>query len=70
MVVIPYDSKGTPISQGSGVIVKSDGAVVTNYHVMSNAVDIKIKAGDNILRVDGLLHTGNVKSFIKKEEKV
>ena len=56
VVVIAYDSKGKPISQGSGFIVRPDGAVVTNYHVISNAVDIKIKAGDKVLKVEGLLH--------------
>jgi len=44
------------ISQGSGFIVRKDGAIVTNYHVISNAEDIKIKAGDKVLEVEGLLH--------------
>ena len=56
VVVVAYDDKGNPISQGSGFIVRTDGAVVTNYHVISNAKDIKIKAGDKVLRVEGLIH--------------
>lgn len=56
VVVVTYDSKGNPISQGSGFVVRQDGAVVTNYHVISNAVDIKVKAGDKVLSVEGLLH--------------
>jgi len=56
VVVTAYDSKGEHISQGSGFIVRPDGAVVTNYHVISNAVDIKVKAGDKVLKVEGLLH--------------
>ncbi|MBI4687935.1 MAG: trypsin-like peptidase domain-containing protein [Nitrospirae bacterium] len=57
VVVIAYDKQGKPISQGSGFIVRPDGAVVTNYHVISNARDIKIKVGDKALDVEGLIHT-------------
>jgi Tfp pilus assembly protein PilF len=57
VVVVTYNEKGEPISQGSGFIVRSDGAVVTNYHVISNAKDIKVKVGDKILDVEGLIYT-------------
>ncbi|PIV43517.1 MAG: hypothetical protein COS27_04730 [Nitrospirae bacterium CG02_land_8_20_14_3_00_41_53] len=56
VVVIAYDKQDKPISQGSGFIVRPDGAIVTNYHVISNAVDIKVKVGDKLLKVEGLLH--------------
>ena len=56
VVIVTYDKEGNPISQGSGFIVRKDGAIVTNYHVISNAEDIKIKAGDKVLEVEGLLH--------------
>ncbi|MEW6674860.1 MAG: serine protease, partial [Nitrospirota bacterium] len=56
VVIETYDKKGEPISQGSGFIVRQDGAIVTNYHVISNAANIKAKAGDKILEVEGLLH--------------
>ena len=56
VVVITYNAKGEPISQGSGFIIRPDGAVITNYHVISNAVDISVKAGDTVLKVEGLLH--------------
>ena len=56
VVIETYDSEGKPIGQGSGFIVRPDGAIVTNYHVISNAKDIKIKAGDRILDVQGLIH--------------
>ncbi len=56
VVVVTYNAKGEPISQGSGFIVRPDGAVITNYHVISNAVDIAVKAGDKVLKVEGLLH--------------
>ncbi len=45
VVIIAYDQKGNPISQGSGFIVRHDGAIVTNYHVISNAKGIAVKAG-------------------------
>ena len=46
VVVVAYNQKGEPISQGSGFIVRQDGAVVTNYHVISKASNIAVKAGD------------------------
>ena len=56
IVIISYDSKGNPIGQGSGFVIREDGAIATNYHVISNASDIRIKAGDKIFTVDGFLH--------------
>ena len=56
VVIISYDSKGNPIGQGSGFVVREDGAIVTNYHVISNASDIRIKAGDRMFKVNGFLH--------------
>ena len=57
VVVVTFDANDNPISQGSGFIVRADGAVVTNYHVISNAKVIKIKVGDKILNVEGLIYT-------------
>jgi len=56
VVVVALDEEGNPISQGSGFIVREDGAIVTNYHVISNAADIRIKAGERVLEVEGFLH--------------
>lgn len=56
VVIVTYEQKGKPISQGSGFIVREDGAIVTNYHVISNAGNIEIKIGDKVLEVEGLLH--------------
>ncbi len=57
VVVTAYDEKGNAISQGSGFIVRRDGAVVTNYHVISKARSIKVKAGNKIFDVEGLILT-------------
>ncbi len=48
VVVVSYDEKGEAISLGSGFIVRPDGAVITNYHVVSNARSIEVKAGDKV----------------------
>ena len=57
VVVTAYDEKGNAISQGSGFIVRRDGAVVTNYHVISKARSIKVKARDKVFDVEGLIFT-------------
>ena len=57
VVVIAYDDKGKAISQGSGFIVREDGALVTNSHVVSNAVDVRVKVEHKFLKVEGLLHS-------------
>ncbi|MGR3174409.1 MAG: tetratricopeptide repeat protein [Candidatus Scalindua sp.] len=55
VVVTAYDEKGNAISRGSGFIVRRDGAVVTNYHVIGMARDIKVKVGHKVLDVEGLI---------------
>lgn len=54
--IMTYDNRGNPLIQGSGFIVREDGAIVTNYHVIVKAKDIKVKVGDRTLKVEGLLH--------------
>jgi tetratricopeptide (TPR) repeat protein len=57
VVIYAYDKEDKRIAQGSGFIVRDDGAIVTNYHVISNAKDIKVKVGDKLFKVEGFLHT-------------
>lgn len=47
---------GKPIGQGSGFIVRSDGRVVTIYHVISNAKNVDIKVGSRTIPVQGIVH--------------
>ena len=49
VVVVTYNGKGEPISQGSGFIVRSDGAIVTNYHVISSPEGLENTISDGLL---------------------
>jgi tetratricopeptide (TPR) repeat protein len=71
VVVISIDREGKPVGQGSGFIVREDGVIVTNYHVVNMASDIKIKIGDKVRDVEGLLHVDpeNDIAIIKVEGK-
>ena len=41
----------TPEGSGSGIIYKSDGFIITNYHVIKGATEIKVKlSNDNVLK--------------------
>ncbi len=64
VVVTAYDEKGNAIGKGSGFIVRRDGAVVTNYHVIGMARDIKIKAGNKVLDVEGLIFTDEINDLV------
>jgi tetratricopeptide (TPR) repeat protein len=57
VVVIAANEETRSINQGSGFIVREDGAVVTNYHVINTASKIRVKAGEQIFDVEGLLYT-------------
>lgn len=56
VVIVTYDSKGNPIMQGSGFVVRADGVIVTNYHVISEAVEVKVKVSGAVLNVTGYLY--------------
>ncbi|MFQ5668637.1 MAG: S1C family serine protease, partial [Candidatus Binatia bacterium] len=43
VVVSAYSESGTPLSQGSGVIIESSGTVVTNDHVISGASVVVVR---------------------------
>lgn len=56
VIVATFDENGNPLGQGSGFIVRADGAVVTNYHVLHEAKRINVKVGSKILEVQGLIN--------------
>ncbi len=56
VVVVAVDGKGNPIGMGSGFLVTGNGAIVTNYHVISTAAAVKVRSGLKIIDVEGLLH--------------
>jgi tetratricopeptide (TPR) repeat protein len=55
-VIITFDSRGNPTGQGSGFVVREDGGIVTNYHVVENANKIDIKIRDKVYEAEGLLY--------------
>jgi tetratricopeptide (TPR) repeat protein len=71
VVVVSIDREGKPVSQGSGFLVREDGVIVTNYHVVNMASDIKIKIGYKVRDIEGLLHVDpeNDIAIIKVEGK-
>jgi len=56
VVVIALDESKKGVGQGSGFIVRPDGAIVTNYHVVGTASVIKVKLGDRLFDVVGLIY--------------
>ncbi|MFZ2197370.1 MAG: tetratricopeptide repeat protein [Thermodesulfovibrionales bacterium] len=56
VVIYTYDKDGSQIHQASGFIAGTDGVVVTNYHVISDAAGIKVKFENTMLDVKGLLY--------------
>jgi tetratricopeptide (TPR) repeat protein len=70
VVMIALDSLKRPMSQGSGFIVREDGAVVTNYHVINLADDIKVAVGGRIRNTAGVLYADPENDFaiVKLEE--
>lgn len=55
VTVMAFDKNNEPVMQGSGFVVRADGAIVTNYHVISNATNIKVNVNGTVLDVEGLI---------------
>jgi tetratricopeptide (TPR) repeat protein len=56
VVVVAANEEAGSVSQGSGFLVREDGAVVTNYHVINAASKIRVKVGEQVFDVEGLLY--------------
>ncbi len=63
VVVTAYNIKGQPLTEGTGFIASSDGAIITNYHVIGIAKDIKVKANGRVLNVEGVVHADKENDF-------
>jgi len=49
VTIYTFDSKGNPLSQGSGVIINEKGWVITNYHVYEGASNLIIKNNEKTI---------------------
>ncbi len=55
-VVTAYNRAGDPLTEGSGFVASEDGAIVTNYHVVGIAKAIKVRMGNRVLDVQGVVY--------------
>ena len=53
--IVTYDKNGSELALGTGVVVSSDGRIITNYHVIDSAYSAKITIGDKIYPITSLL---------------
>ncbi len=58
VTIVSLDAAGDTVSQGSGVILRADGVIATNWHVMQGASSARIKFAngeviDRVLFLDG-----------------
>jgi S1-C subfamily serine protease len=51
LAVAAYDKEGSPSGHGSGFVIRRDGTVVTSFHVISNAAEVRIKSGEKVIPV-------------------
>ena len=54
-IVTALDAAGNPLRQGTGFILRRDGVIVTNYHLVSDAKGIMVTVGNTVLKVEGIL---------------
>lgn len=70
VVVTAYNIKGQPLTEGTGFIASSDGVIITNYHVIGIAKDIKVKADGRVLNVEGVIYADRENDFAVLRVKV
>lgn len=56
VTIVVFDGDGRRLGQGSGFIVRSDGVIITNWHVMAGAskATVTLKSGESFDRVSFL----------------
>lgn len=53
--IITYDKKGSKIGIGTGIVISSDGKIITNYHVIDGAYSADIKINDKKYPISSVL---------------
>ena len=56
VTVYSYDGNGNQTGQATGFVVRKDGVIATNYHIVSSAASVMIKAGNKTLGVRGVIY--------------
>lgn len=64
VVVTAYNKKGEPLTEGTGFIASADGSVITNYHVICIAKNIKVRQGIRVLDVEGVVYADKENDFV------
>lgn len=64
VTVTACDAAGNPLRQGSGFLLKEDGVMVTNYHLISDAKEIIITKGTKSLKAEGLIHIDKMNDVV------
>ena len=55
VVVYPIDFNGNSMGQGSGVVLKDKGWLITNFHVFAGAEKLIVVHGEDTLSYDGII---------------
>ena len=62
--IVMSDKEGKPIAQGSGFLVREDGLVITNYHVIAEGSSAVVKLPDGAFYlVDGVLASNKTRDI-------
>lgn len=64
VVVTAYNKNGQQLTEGTGFIASADGLIITNYHVIGIAKDLKVKAGSRALNVEGVTYADKDNDFV------
>ena len=62
--IYTYYDDNTPFSQGSGVILKNEGWIVTNYHVLGDATILYAEHNGKLFKMDSVLAVDKIKDVL------